>query len=379
VRLLHLKTALGASLNGFADPTIAFPVGYVAGSDTTPPFVCTCPDLQVGDTMQMSYTTNGVNPDDVSDVAITFTSDMALNDGPDAAAWGTGPFANGVTVKWKIRYGRSGVFSNWSNILSDTVNVGFTPDTLFAVGDVGYTWNPTDLTKVWQSIAGTTAGAFGSPVGRLADISGQGNNLNATADNFGRPTLVNVSNGMVSFDGANDQLLGIAGFYAKGAMTWVGAIKGLDSGAHVLWAENSSSLSVPSYSPALRANANTTQMLNFQKNNAGAQIANAMAVPLMDNAIHVYFVVDTGTQVQVSIDGGAFVTNAYVRSGVFTMDISSFGTSNSAGTNLGGFAAYNLGAGCVIGRNLTGVLGTAGTERTNLYNWVASKHGLPTL
>lgn len=104
---------------GFSDPIISFPVGYVAGATNPPYFDMIAADLQVDDTLRMSYTTTGVNPDDVSDASIVFTAAMALSETGFAVDWGTGPFAGGVTVKWKVQYGRGGNWSNWSNILSD--------------------------------------------------------------------------------------------------------------------------------------------------------------------------------------------------------------------------------------------------------------------
>jgi hypothetical protein len=59
---------------------------------------------------------------------------------------------------------------------------------LFAAGEEGGWYDPSDLSTVWQDDAGTVAGAIDSPVGRLDDKSGNGNHLlQATAD--ARPVL----------------------------------------------------------------------------------------------------------------------------------------------------------------------------------------------
>lgn len=53
---------------------------------------------------------------------------------------------------------------------------------LFANGEQGAWWDPSDASTVFQDAAGTVPGAVDSPVGRINDKSGNGNHLLQTTD-----------------------------------------------------------------------------------------------------------------------------------------------------------------------------------------------------
>lgn len=108
----------------------------------------------------------------------------------------------------------------------------WTPANLFASGEAGAWYDPSDLSTVWQDSARTTPGAVDSPVGALDDKSGNGNHMTqATADN--RPIL--RQSGSLYYlerDGIDDELftgadftlqagwtLAVAASYAAGADT----------------------------------------------------------------------------------------------------------------------------------------------------------------
>ncbi|HWH22758.1 MAG TPA: hypothetical protein VNT25_05640 [Allosphingosinicella sp.] len=83
----------------------------------------------------------------------------------------------------------------------------FTPRLLFARGEAGAWYDPSDIGSMFQDSAGTIAAAVDSPVGRINDKSGRGNHaVQATAaarpmlriDGGGRPYL--------EFDGVDDCL-----------------------------------------------------------------------------------------------------------------------------------------------------------------------------
>ena len=82
----------------------------------------------------------------------------------------------------------------------------WTPASLFAAGEDGAWYDPSDLSTVWQDRARTTAGAVNAPVGALDDKSGNGRHLlQGTAGE--RPIL--RSNGTLNWlekDGADDFL-----------------------------------------------------------------------------------------------------------------------------------------------------------------------------
>src|SRR5580765_4978507 len=82
----------------------------------------------------------------------------------------------------------------------------FQPSDLWAAhpGAYGFAYDFTDLTKMWQLITRATAATVGSVVGAIDDISGNGRNMAAAANDTTRPTLVAL--GQLGFDGTNDIL-----------------------------------------------------------------------------------------------------------------------------------------------------------------------------
>ena len=85
---------------------------------------------------------------------------------------------------------------------------GWSPRALFANGEQGAWYDPSDLSTLYQDSAGTTpVTAVGQPVGLMLDKSGRGNHAGqptATA----RPTLQQDANGKyyLDFDGVDDFL-----------------------------------------------------------------------------------------------------------------------------------------------------------------------------
>ena len=67
---------------------------------------------------------------------------------------------------------------------------GFSPSALFANGEEGAWYDPSDLSTLFQSSDGTTAVAVGDPVGYIADKSGNGNHA-IQATSAKRPILRN--------------------------------------------------------------------------------------------------------------------------------------------------------------------------------------------
>lgn len=85
---------------------------------------------------------------------------------------------------------------------------GFNPLSLFAQGQQGVWYDPSDFSTMFQDSAGTTpVTAVGQPVGKLLDKSGRANHaIQATAAN--RPVLQQDANGMyyLAFNGTNSTL-----------------------------------------------------------------------------------------------------------------------------------------------------------------------------
>lgn len=112
--------------------------------------------------------------------------------------------------------------------INDPSGVGFNPLSLFAAGEQGGWYDPSDMSTLFQDAAGTIpVTAAGQPVGRVLDKSGRGNHASqATATS--RPIL-QFANGLWSllFDGVDDRLVtGSIDFTATDKVTlWSGAYK----------------------------------------------------------------------------------------------------------------------------------------------------------
>ena len=98
---------------------------------------------------------------------------------------------------------------------------------LFAAGEQGAWFDPSDFSTLFQDAAGTTpVTAVGQPVGLALDKSGRGNHATQTTA-ASRPTLQQDSNGLyyLSFDGTDDSMATPSiDFTATDKMTmWAGA------------------------------------------------------------------------------------------------------------------------------------------------------------
>jgi hypothetical protein len=84
---------------------------------------------------------------------------------------------------------------------------GFNPASLFAGGQQGAWYDPSDLGSMFQDNAGTVAAAVGAPVGRIADKSGRGHHA-VQSTQAARPILRQDPAGRLylEFDGVDDRL-----------------------------------------------------------------------------------------------------------------------------------------------------------------------------
>lgn len=103
---------------------------------------------------------------------------------------------------------------------------------LFAAGEQGAWYDPSDLSSMYQDSAGTTAAVVGQPVGKILDKSGRGNHA-TQATSASRPTLQQDASGYyyLSFDGFDDGMATAAiNFSATDKMTvWAGVNKQSDA------------------------------------------------------------------------------------------------------------------------------------------------------
>ena len=105
---------------------------------------------------------------------------------------------------------------DWSDVKA-VPSGAFDPATLFASGEQGAWYDPSDLSTMFTDTDGTTPAAVGDPVARINDKSGRGNHATqATA--AARPILRQTAGGLyyLEFDGVDDCLLpGDMGFSAQ--------------------------------------------------------------------------------------------------------------------------------------------------------------------
>lgn len=112
-----------------------------------------------------------------------------------------------------------------------TVDPFTTPASLFAAGEQGAWYDPSDLTTIFQDSAGTIpANAIGQSIGMIKDKSGRGNHATQpTAAN--RPTLQSInSKNFLLFNGTNSAMFSSAvDFTGTSKMTVVMGIGKLDA------------------------------------------------------------------------------------------------------------------------------------------------------
>lgn len=115
---------------------------------------------------------------------------------------------------------------------------GFAPSTLFATGEQGIWYDPSDLLTMFQDSAGTVpVTAAGQVVGRILDKSGNGNHA-TQATEASKPILRNTGAlWWLEFDGVDDYLETAAiNFTATDKMSaWAGQRKMSDAAAAVLF------------------------------------------------------------------------------------------------------------------------------------------------
>ena len=119
-----------------------------------------------------------------------------------------------------------------SRALNETIGSAYNPLSLFAKGEQGVWYDPSDLSTLFQDVAGTipVTGA-GQPVGLMRDKSGRGNH--ATQEIATSRPILKTANGLwwLAFDGVDDGLVtGNINFTATDKMTgWVGVTKTNDA------------------------------------------------------------------------------------------------------------------------------------------------------
>ena len=161
------------------------------------------------------------------------------------------------------------------NRLGATNTTGFVPSTLFASGEEGAWYDPSDLSTMFQNSDGTGAPAIDSPVGYIADKSGNGNHaIQATSSK--RPTLKQSGSlYYLEFEGAQGLATSAIDFTGTDSMT-VCAGMTKDTLDTAVIAELSASVTGNAGSFRLAAISTTSGLYRFQTRGDGsAQASNA--------------------------------------------------------------------------------------------------------
>lgn len=191
---------MGDTLTDVTGPTITSVNTYsnLAGSALS--FVLTASDTYGHATFHLDGGAD-VAQFEISDPYITPTLRWTGN--------GTGPAAGTYVVGIRARDGAGNYGATQTFTLTASAEVS--PATFFTSGERGAVWDLTDLTSLFQDVAGTTpVTAAGQTVGKVLDKSGNNNHWVAAADNTTRPLYQVDGDGKpyLSFDGSNDILFG---------------------------------------------------------------------------------------------------------------------------------------------------------------------------
>lgn len=230
--------------DGAATADVATPVLTVAGTDTTPPSQVTglattvVSDARVQLNWTMATDDTAVTGYKIERCAgascVNFVEIGTAAHGGGLGGIGfvdTGLVSN-TTYRYQVRAtDAANNLGAYSSIVSAlTLNA---PADMFAAGELGFWFDPSDITTLFQDSAGTTpVTASGQPVGKILDKSGRG--LHATQATAGsRPTYqVDAISGKayLSFDGVDDGLVTAAVNPATDKLTtWLGVHKPNDT------------------------------------------------------------------------------------------------------------------------------------------------------
>jgi hypothetical protein len=233
---------------------------------------------------------------------------------------------------------------------------------------------------LFQSNAGTTAATIDTnPVGYLPDLSGNTFTLTSVADDTTRPTLQGVGSfPYLSFDGSNDILRRTAALdgWNANAATWCFTLRSNSNAVNTCVAGNGrSSSSSPVYSLIYASTATAANMSAWFRDDSAATPTGApnQVTPINANVYngsdHVVLVIDTGSAIQVYIDGvlGTGIAS-YSHTNTITLD--RFAIGGLLRTTAGQFWAGRIYGGVIVNRALDA------TERGNLTTYMGNLAGL---
>jgi hypothetical protein len=138
--------------------------------------------------------------------------------------------------------------------------------------------------------------------------------------------VINLLNGVptLTFNGTSQHLVSTTtGLYAAGQATVVAALRGNTSTNSMLLSESSSSSATPFYAPMATSSTTATTAAAVLRNDGNSLILNAITplAPLAyNNTPRVLTSRDTGSQVEMFLDGTLAGSTSYARAGTLTVD-----------------------------------------------------------
>lgn len=174
----------------------------------------------------------------------------------------------------------------------------FTPARLFASGEEGAWYDPSDLSTMFTTAAGSTPASVDGPVGRIEDKSGNANHATqATA--AARPTLRQTAGGLyyLEFDGVDDSLESSAIAFGGPHLT-VAAVAPIALGSAQNILDSDGAIRIAQF---LRTNASAIESIAFAgasafTDAAGTSVSNGVAAVLSSVASN------TGSKVEAWVN-----------------------------------------------------------------------------
>lgn len=207
--------------------------------------------------------------------------------------------------------------------------------------DNGAWFDTSDMSTMFQDAAGTIpVTAAGQPVGKVLDISGNGNHATQPIT-AARPTIVQI-NGLyaLSFDGIDDYLnIPYLGLYAAGTCSIVAAIDSQNQTTNAaLISERNSTVATQQYIPSRRVASDGIDALLI--NDAGTTVKDTNGTTSGLRTKTVRSIIDNGQNINIYKEGVLSGYDNYTRSGSLTLNNTTIGASISTTNSM--FMKMNL-------------------------------------
>ena len=207
--------------------------------------------------------------------------------------------------------------------------------------DNGAWFDTSDMSTMFQDAAGTIpVTAAGQPVGKVLDISGNGNHATQPIT-AARPTIVQI-NGLyaLSFDGIDDYLnIPYLGLYAAGTCSIVAAIDSQYQTTNAaLISERNSTVATQQYIPSRRVASDGIDALLI--NDAGTTVKDTNGTTSGLRTKTVRSIIDNGQNINIYKEGVLSGYDNYTRSGSLTLNNTTIGASISTTNSM--FMKMNL-------------------------------------